>query len=153
MGIRKFTAEILSNNRGGMYVIVPFDVEKEYGKKRVKINAKIESVSYKGSLVRMGSPDHILLMRKDIRMEIGKTVGDFVNVELEEDTAPRVVTVPSDLQKLLDDNPTEKVFFQKLSYTRQKEYVEWIEAAKKAETRLRRLSKVIQLIKAKKQEK
>ena len=42
MGKRKFAAEILSNDTGGMYVIVPFDVEKEYGKKRVKIIAKIE---------------------------------------------------------------------------------------------------------------
>jgi hypothetical protein len=147
MGKRKFAAEILSNDTGGMYVIVPFDVEKEYGKKRVKIIAKIESATYKGSLVRMGSPDHILLIRKDIRIKIGKTAGDFVNIEMEEDTEPRVVTVPSDLQKLLDENPTENVFFQKLSYTHQKEYVQWIEGAKKEDTRLRRLNKAIEMMK------
>lgn len=147
MGSRKFTAKILSNDGGGMYVIVPFDVEEEYGKKRVKIIAKIESATYKGFLVRMGSPNHILLMRKDIREEIGKTAGDMVNVEMEEDTVPRVVTVPNDLQKLLNENPKEKVFFQKLSYTHQKEYVQWIERAKREETRLRRLNKAIEMMK------
>ncbi len=136
MGKRKFSAEILSNHSGGMYIIVPFDVEKEYGKKRVKIIAKIESEIYQGSLVRMGSPDHLLLIRKDIREKIGKTVGDIVKVELQEDTVPRVITIPSDLLKLLDENPKEKAFFQLLSYTHQKEYVQWIEGAKKEETRL-----------------
>ncbi len=144
---RKFKAEILTSDSGGMYVIVPFDVEKEYGKKRVKIIAKIESETYQGSLVRMGTPDHILLMRKDIREKIGKTAGDIVSIEVEEDTAPRVVAVPKDLQKLLDENPKEKSFFQKLSYTHQKEYVQWIEGAKREETRLRRLNKAIEMMK------
>lgn len=147
MGKRKFAAEILSNGSGGMYVIVPFDVEKEYGKKRVKIVAKIETEIYRGLLVRMGSPDHILLMRKDIREKIGKTMGDIVNVELEEDTQPRVVNVPKDLQNLLDQNPDAKVFFQNISYTHQKEYAQWIEGAKKEETRIRRLNKAIELLK------
>ncbi len=147
MDKRKFAAEILSNGSGGMYVIVPFDVEKEYGKKRVKIVAKIESEIYRGLLVRMGSPDHILLMRKDIREKIGKTAGDIVNVEVEEDTKPRVVIIPKDLQELLDLNPNLKVFFQTLSYTHQKEYVQWIEDAKRETTRIRRLNKTIELMK------
>lgn len=150
MGKRKFAAEILSNGSGGMYVIVPFDVEVEYGKKRVKIIAKIETEIYQGSLVRMGSPDHILLIRKDIREKIGKTVGDIVNIEVEEDIAPRIVSVPKDLQILLDENPPEKVFFQKLSYTHKKEYVQWIEGAKRDETRLRRLDKAIEMLKDRK---
>lgn len=147
MDKRKFAAEILSKGSGGMYVIVPFDVEKEYGKKRVKIVAKIESEIYRGLLVRMGSPDHILLMRKDIREKIGKTAGDIVNVEVEEDTKPRVVIIPKDLQELLDLNPNLKVFFQTLSYTHQKEYVQWIEDAKRETTRIRRLNKTIELMK------
>ena len=147
MGKRKFKAEIQSNDSGGMFVIIPFDVENEYRKKRVKIIAKIETAIYQGSLVRMGLPDHMLLIRKDIRAEIGKTAGDIVNIEVEEDTTPRVVSVPKDLKKLLDQNPTEKAFFQKLSYTHQSEYVEWIDGAKKEETRLRRLNKSIEMMK------
>ena len=147
MGKRKFKAEILASESGGMYVIVPFDVEKEYGKKRVKIKAKIESENYRGSLVRMGSPDHILLIRKDIREKINKTAGDIVNIEVEEDTTPRVVKVPSDFQKLLKDNPNENAFFKKLSYTHQKEYVQWIEEAKREETRTRRMKKAIEMMK------
>ena len=150
MSKKKFKAEILSNGSGGMYVIVPFEVEKEYGKKRVKIIAKIDTEIYQGSVVRMGSPDHILLIRKDIREKIGKTAGDIIQIELEEDTKPRVVIVPKDFQKELNLHPTEKAFFQKLSYTHQKEYVQWIEAAKREATRIRRINKTIEMLKAKK---
>jgi uncharacterized protein YdeI (YjbR/CyaY-like superfamily) len=38
-------------------------------------------------------------------------------------------------------------FFEKLSYTHQKEYCRWIVEAKKEETRLRRLEKAIDLLK------
>ena len=148
MSKRKFTAEILPHDSGGMYVIIPFDVEKEYGKKRVKIIAKIETETYQGSLVRMGSPNHILIIRKDIRQKINKTAGDIIMIEVEEDTQPRVVKVPKDLQIELNQNPNEKIFFQKLSYTHQKEYVNWIEDAKRETTRIRRINKTIEMLKA-----
>lgn len=152
MSKRKFSAKILPHNSGGMYVIVPFDVEKEFGKKRVKIIAKIETETYRGSLTRMGGPDHILIILKDIREKIGKTAGDIINIVVEEDTQPRVVTIPQDLQKELDQNPKEKTFFQTLSYTYQKEYVNWIEGAKRETTRIRRINKTIESLKAGKKE-
>lgn len=143
----QFEAEILANKSGGAYVIVPFDVEKEYGKKRVKIKAWFEDVLYRGLLVRMGTPHHILLVRKDIRAKIGKEPGDTVTIKLLEDTEPRIVEVPADFQQLLEENETVNAFFKKLSYTHQKEYVQWIEGAKKEETRERRMNKAIALMK------
>lgn len=153
MSKRKFQAVIQHNGTGGMYIIVPFDVEKEYGKKRVKILAKIETEYYRGSLVRMGSPDHILLIKKDIRNIIGKTEGDMVNIELEEDTKPRVVKVPNDFQALLDDNKIAKTFYQNLAYSHQRQYIEWIEAAKREDTRIRRMHKALKLMEEGKKEK
>jgi len=98
-----FEAEILANKSGGAYVIIPFDVEETYGKKRVKIKAWFDEISYRGLLVRMGTPDHILIIKKDIRAQIGKEPGDTVTVKLLEDTEPRVVKVPADFQKLLNE--------------------------------------------------
>ncbi len=146
--MKKFKAEVLAADMGGMYVIVPYDVEKEYGKKRVKIIATIDGEPYQGSLVRMGSPDHILLIRKYIREKLGKGEGDIVNVTIKEDTALRVVEVPEDFAKLLKKDKAVKAFFDKLSYTHQKEYVNWITEAKKEETRIRRMNKAIEMMKA-----
>ncbi|MCA9731862.1 MAG: DUF1905 domain-containing protein [Deferribacteres bacterium] len=143
---KKFTAIIQGESGGGAYVLVPFDVEKEYGKKRVPIIATFDGVPYRGTLVRMGSPDHMLLIRKDIREKIGKQVGEEIQVTLEEDKEIRTVTVPDDFNKLLRNHPQAKAEFEKQSYTHRKEYVRWIEEAKKAETRQRRMEKAIVML-------
>ena len=65
---------------GGMFVSIPFDVEAAFGKKRVKVIATIDGVLYRGSLMRMGGPCHILGVLKDIRRQIGKGLCDQVHV-------------------------------------------------------------------------
>ena len=66
----------------GAYVEFPYDVRKEFGKGRVKVHAQFDGCPYDGSLVRMGTPGHILGLRKDIRRKIGKQPGDRVHVKL-----------------------------------------------------------------------
>ena len=68
----------------GAYVEVPLDVKAEFGKGRVKVRATFDGEPYDGSLVRMGTPGHILGLRKDIRKKIGKQPGDTVHVTLRE---------------------------------------------------------------------
>ena len=68
----------------GAYVEFPYDVRREFGKGRVKVNALFDGVPYVGSLVRMGTPGHIIGLRKDIRTRIGKGPGDRVHVVIEE---------------------------------------------------------------------
>lgn len=68
----------------GAYVEIPFDVKAEFGKGRVKVHAAFDGVPYDGSLVRMGTPGHILGLRKEIRCLLGKGPGDTVRVTLRE---------------------------------------------------------------------
>lgn len=68
----------------GAYVEIPFDVKKEFGKGRVPVNATFDGEPYAGSLVRMGTPCHIIGIRKDIRAKIGKQPGAVIKVTLTE---------------------------------------------------------------------
>ncbi len=68
----------------GAYIEIPFDVKAEFGKGRVPVHATFDGEPYEGSLVRMGTPCHILGVRKDIRAKIGKQPGDTVHVTLRE---------------------------------------------------------------------
>lgn len=63
---------------------IPFDVEKEFGKKKVSVTATFDDVVYNGILVKMGTPCHIIGIRKDIRKKINKQPGDTVKVTLKE---------------------------------------------------------------------
>ena len=44
----------------GAYVEFPYDVRELFGKGRVRVTATFDGVPYAGSLVRMGTPGHIL---------------------------------------------------------------------------------------------
>ena len=68
----------------GAYVEFPWDVRAEFGRGRVSVHAVFDGVPYDGSLVRMGTPGHIIGARKDIRSRIGKGPGDTVHVVVQE---------------------------------------------------------------------
>lgn len=144
---KTFTAVIKNAGGGGAFVDVPFDVEKEFGSKKPRIKAMIEGVSYRGLLTRMGTECHMLIILKGIREQIGKTFGDEITVTVEPDTEPRVIEVPAELKKAFRTEKEAQAFFDKLSYTHQKEYVMWINEAKKEETRQNRIQKTIEMLK------
>lgn len=68
----------------GAYVEIPFDVKVEFGKGRVPVHATFDGEPYDGQAVKMGTPCHIIGIRKDIREKIGKQPGDTVRVTLRE---------------------------------------------------------------------
>jgi hypothetical protein len=142
-----FTAVIQDPGGGGAFVEVPFDVEKEFGSRRPRVKAMIESVPYRGTLTRMGTDCHILGIRKDIREQIGKTFGDKVTITVEPDVEPRLVEVPAELKKAFRTEKEARAAFEKLSYTHQKEYADWIDDAKREETRQTRIAKTIAMLK------
>ena len=142
-----FKAVIKNAGGGGAFVDVPFDVEKEFGSKKPKVKALIEGVPYRGLLVRMGTECHMLIILKGIREQIGKTFGDEITVTVEPDTEPRLIEIPAELKKAFRGEKEAKAFFDKLSYTHQKEYVNWINEAKKEETRQNRIVKTVEMLK------
>jgi len=142
-----FTAMIQNAGGGGAFVEVPLDVEKEFGSKRPQVKATIEGVPYRGILTRMGGDHHLLIILKEIREKIGKTFGDEVKISVEPDTEPRVIEVPVELKKVFKTEKEAKALFDKLSYTHQREYVIWINEAKREETRARRVAQAIEMLK------
>ena len=149
----KFSAKIEQHQ--GMdagYILFPYEVVKLYGVKgQVKVKAVFDGkVEYRGSLVKMGFPCHMLGITKEIRQKLGKSPGDSITVEIVKDTETREVIVPGDLSLLLDQHPEGKKFFESLSYTDRKEYIRWIDTAQREETRARRIGMFIEKINNKK---
>lgn len=143
---RTFSAKIHAHDSGGAFVEIPFDVEQIFGSKRPKVKATFDGEPYRGTAVRMGTECHLLIVLKAIREKIGKDAGDKVRVTIEPDTAPRAIKAPKDLAAALKAKPAAAALWKELSYTHKREYVQWIEEAKKAETRERRVAKAIQML-------
>ena len=77
---------------GGAYVAFPWDIRKEFGKGRVKVNATFDGFEYTGSIVNMGvrnedgSICYIIGVLKSIRKQLGKSDGDTIHVVIKERT-------------------------------------------------------------------
>lgn len=149
-GIKKFKGKLVATGGGGVFLRVPYDVEKEYKKKNmIPVKVTYDGEPYQGSIANMGD-GHCLIVVKAIREKIGKQPGDFVDVTVVHDTEPRKVEIPADIKSLLNKNKNEKKYFESLAFSHQKEYVNWITAAKREETRQARLEKMIGMLKEKK---
>jgi len=142
----KFKARIEAGPGGGAFVFFPFDTAAEFATRgRVPVKATFDSVDYAGSLTACGGPQHMLGVQKAIRKQIGKGVGDTIDVVVWRDDGERALEVPDELEKLMKKEGLLP-FFEQLSYTHRKEYCRWITEAKKEETRLKRLEKAIAML-------
>lgn len=143
-----FEAVIKANEKGagGAYIEFPFDTEEVFGKRgRIKVVCFFDGFEYRGSLVRMGSPCHIVGLRKDIMAAIGKMPGDRVGVRISEDLEERVVILPEELRDALEKTGQLEAY-KALSFTKQKEYASLIGGVKKEKTRQDRLARVIEAL-------
>ena len=59
------------------------------------------------------------------------------------DATSKTIRLPDDLAAAFNDHKQEKMFFDTLSFTNRKEYVEWIVTAKREETRIQRVKDTI----------
>ena len=83
-------------------------------------------------------------LSRAVREGAAVQAGDTVEVELELDNARREVEVPEPLATALSAETSLRPAFDALSYTYRKEYVRWVQEAKRGETRDRRVSQVIE---------
>jgi len=126
------------------YVVIPefpADLKTRLGTARVR--GFIDSYELKQyNLLPLKGGGMMLPFNAAVRKKIGKGVGDFVQVVLYPDDSP--VVIPDDLLACLLDSPKAHNFFLSLSESNQKYYIDWIEAAKKMETKVERMFKMVE---------
>ena len=108
--------------------------------KRPPVTITINGHTYRTTAVRMGGQFYVPLNAEN-RAAAGVAAGEDITVDIEPDTAPREVTVPDDLAAAMDDDA--RAAYHGLSFTHRKEWVRWVEEAKKPETRATRIEKTV----------
>jgi hypothetical protein len=112
---------------------------------RVTLHTPQGPYTYRSTVAPMGG-EHLVGVSAEHRAAAGVQAGDELDVELEHDTEPRVVEVPTDLATALEGRPEARRFFDALSYSHQRAYTLWVEDAKKAETRARRVEQAVTML-------
>ena len=144
MGVQRFKAT-LQQHGSGTVVVVPFELKEAFGSGRPPVRATVNGHTFRTTLFTMGGRA-LLGLNREVREAARVEAGQEVSVELERDDEPRTVEVPQDLAAAMETDPAIRETFDDLSYTHRKEYVRWIEDAKREETRARRIEKSIELL-------
>jgi antitoxin component of MazEF toxin-antitoxin module len=138
------TVELGGRTATGMRV--PPEVVEGLGTgKKPAVQVTIGSHTYRSTIASRGGV-YLLPLSAENRAGAGVAAGDEVEVSVELDTEPREVAVPDDLAAALADDDAARAQFQRLPYSHQLRHVLAIEGAKAADTRQRRVTKAIEML-------
>jgi hypothetical protein len=147
--ILRFKTRIEGKEAGVVAAIAPpVDVVEFFGTRaRVPVRGTINGFPYRSSLSPCGAQGlRMMPVNKSLRSGAGAQPGDIVEVVMERDEEERTVDPPADLKKAMAKSKAAKENWEKLSFTHKKEMAASIIDAKKEETRIRRLAKVMQVL-------
>ncbi|WP_033341022.1 YdeI/OmpD-associated family protein [Catenuloplanes japonicus] len=142
----EFTTELLLSGKSATGLRVPDEVMAGLGAgKKPPVSVTINGYTYRSTVGVMGGVPMIPVSAEH-RKGAGITAGESVTVTVVLDDAPREVEVPDDLAAALAGAPSARKAFEALSYSRKKALVLPVTDAKSAETRARRVAKVIETL-------
>lgn len=142
----RFHTTILQNDKTATGIQVPDEVVESLGAgKRPAVTVTINGFTYRNTIAVMGGV-YMVGVSAENRAGAGVAGGDEVDVDIELDTAPRVVEVPTDLATALDAEPAARATFDGLSYSNKSWHALQITAAKTDETRQRRIAKSVDIL-------
>ena len=139
-----YTTTIMKDDeKNATGIPVPAEVVAALGQgKRPKVVVTVGGHSYRSTVAAYGDV-YMLPLSQEHRAAAGVEGGQSVEITLELDTEPRTVDVPDDLAAALAERPGLRAAFDALSYTTRKEQARQVETAKAAETRQRRIEKIV----------
>jgi hypothetical protein len=137
----RFESRVELGGKTATGISIPDEVVATLGEsKRPAVTITLNGHTYRTTAVRMGGRFLVPLSAEN-REAAGVAAGDDVTVDIALDTAPREVELPADLAAAMDD--AARTTYDGLSYTHRKEWVRWVEEAKKPETRASRIEKTV----------
>ena len=141
-----FRTTVVLGGRTATGLQVPDDVVAALGAgQRPPVVVTVGGYSYRTTVAPMSGAFWVPLAAEH-REAAGVRADEEVDVRIELDTEPREVAVPDDLAAALDE-PVRAVF-DALAYSHRKEWVRWVEEAKKPETRAARIEKTVESLRA-----
>lgn len=142
----RFRAELESAGNTAAGFEVPEEVvERLGGGGHPKVSVTVSGFTFRTSIARMGGR-FLLGVSAERRARAGIEAGQVLDVDVELDTAPRVIEVPDDLAAALAADAQAKTFWDTLSYSKQSWHVHQVTSAKKAETRAARVEKSVTML-------
>lgn len=110
------------------------------------IEGRLEGRSFKAVLEPDGKGSHWLKLTRALREAVGASVGDEVGLEIVPSARPAEPRLPADLRDALASTPEARSQWRALTPAARRDWVQWLDSAKKAETRARRVASSIDML-------
>lgn len=124
---------------------IPEKVSRVFTKKgHIPVKGFIKDIAFKGMLGPRQGGLHILYLNADLRKSAQINVGDFIEIKLDYDPESRAMEIPEDLELIMSENREVWQRFLGFSQARRNELLKYLATAKRPETRLKRIEKIIE---------
>ena len=100
----------------------------------VPVRGTLNGHPFRATLVPKGEGRHRLFINGEMRKAARVDVGNSIKLVLEIDTEPRTVAMPEAFRKALEETPGAEAAFRRLTPSRRKEYLVYMNSLKRPET-------------------
>ena len=144
---RSFTATVERRRGGGIAIRLPFDPSAEWGSKdRHDVTGTISGYTVRGRLKLLDGAYYLELGPAWCR-DASVGAGARVSVTLAPE-GPQLGSLAPDFAAALEAEPQARAFFESLATFYRKNFVRWVEEAKRPETRAKRIAESVAALKA-----
>jgi hypothetical protein len=138
---------VIQKSGARAWIELPFDPNQVWGvKQRHYVTGSVNGCAVRGALELAGER-YVLSLGAVWRRDNGLDGGAQVAVTLLPE-GPQAETMPADISAALEASPAAKAFFQSLATFYRRNYMRWIEGARRPETRRQRIAEMIQRLEA-----
>jgi hypothetical protein len=144
----KFQTRLESNGKTATGIEVPSEVVESFGAgRKPAVRVTLKDYTYRSTVATMGGR-FMVGVSAEVREKAGVAAGDWLEVTVELDTAPREVEMPADFATALRGDVKARQFFESLNYSNKRRLVLNIEGTNNPETRARRVAKALENLRA-----
>ena len=128
--------------KGSWTYCVLRDAAKVFGSKtNIPVKGTLDGHPVEGTLMPHADGSHWFAVKKEWRDAIGKSIGDTVQLILEDTVS--IYTPHPDFQKAILKSKKASAQWQSFTDSKKKYYIQWIETAKQDDTRKKRIKEAI----------
>lgn len=143
-----FTTTLLTDPESltARFIELPDEIATALGAKaRLRVHGTLNGIPFQTALAKYRDTGYVFPMKKSLREEVGVDVGDTVIVAIEQNLESRPA-LPDEVAAALAAHPAAKRAWDRLPPSHQREHLTHINEAKQAETRTRRIAKMVETL-------
>jgi len=147
---KRFTIQRKTTKGGWHYVLIAGIPQKHKNKQGlIRVRGTVDSYELQQfNLLPLKTGEMMLVLNAQLRKIIGKKAGERVHVQLFLDASK--VEIPADILESLLQSEAAWQFFETLTESNKKYYIDWVLDAKSIDTKVNRIVKMIRQLEHKK---